>query len=305
MVKITSALVFVGLLFALPAAQANDKLISVNCDEGKTIAKALQKVKSGGTILVSGTCNENIAVVAKKRMITLDGQGTATVNGPDVTAPTVNIQGNDILLKGFTISGGLFGVYLELGGTATIDGNVVQNAAQEGIQIRQGSSAVIVNNTVRNNTEDGISVGESSSARIGFREGRGFRTAEPNLVQNNGGRGIRVTRSSSARIYSNTISNNGGRGVEVARGSYADISSNNIDGNGNDGILVNQNSAAVLGADTTEDPIADNPNNTTVNNNGFGIRCVTNSSVDGRRGTLTGTSGPLVADGSCTNSTLP
>ncbi len=303
----TRALMFVGLFLFVSTSRATEdpKLLSVDCDEGKTIAKALQKVKSGGTIVVTGTCNENIAVTAKHRMITLDGQGTASINGPDLGEPVIDVKGNDIAIKGLTISGGRFGVHIHDGGTAILDGNVVRNAVEDGLQIRLGASAVVVNNTVQNNGQEGISIGEGASARIGFREGRGMRTAEPNVIQNNGGRGIRITRTSSARIYSNTISNNGGRGVEVARTSFADISSNAIDGNGNDGILVNQNSAVVLGADTTEDPIADDPNRTTVNNNGFGIRCAINSSVDGRRGTLTGASGPAAFDVTCVNSTIP
>lgn len=294
----------VALFF--PSAQAdNPREFSLTCDSENTLQKALRHLRPGDTILVSGTCNENVIIPAERHRITLDGQGTATINGPDAANATVEINGTSVTIKGFTITGGLFGVVVTDGGSATVDGNVIQQTGRDGIQVHKSSSAVIVNNTIQNNAEDGIGVSESAAARIGFREGRGLRVAEPNIIQNNVGRGIRVNRSASARIYANIIRNNGNTGIDVRRAAYADISSNQIDGNAGDGILVNQNSAVVLGADTTEDPVADNPNSTTVPNANFGIRCGTNSSVDGRRGTLTGALGPTNFDATCVNSTIP
>jgi hypothetical protein len=78
--------------------------------------------------------------------------------------------------------------------------------------------------------------------------------------------------------------------VNVQRASHADVGSNNIDGNGGDGIFVTQNSSVNLGADSGTEP-EDLPNNTTLNNVGFGIRCRINSSADGRLGSLNGNSG--------------
>lgn len=292
-------------LLAVPVAQANDGIRTVDCNAGDTIAKALRKAKPGNTILVSGTCNENVDVPADLQQVTLDGQGTATINGPDAALSTVEIRGTDIVIKGFTLTGGRHGLFVVSGGTARLDGNIVQNVGEDGIQVRLGASAIIVNNTVQNNPGEGINVGEGASVRVGFRESRGFRVAEPNVIQNNAGRGISVTRASSARIYSNRILTNGGGGVRVSRGAYADVSSNDISGNVGDGILVQQTSAVVLGADTTEDPVADDPNSTTANNTGFGIRCTVGGSLDGRIGTLKGTAGVLSSATSCANSLIP
>lgn len=301
------AAVYTALLLFLPAVQADNdgRILNVTCDANRTIGKALRHARPGDTLVVNGTCNENVALPAELHRVTLDGRGTAAVHGTDATLSTFNVKGKDIVIKGFTVTGGLRGIEIEAGGSATVDGNVVQQAARDGILVNTGSSAVIVNNTIQNNPEDGIRVSENSTARIGFRESRDLRTPEPNTIQNNTGRGVRLDRNASARIYGNTISHNGNRGVEVRRASYADISSNAIDANGSDGILVNQNSAIGLGADVTEEPLADDPNRTTVNNAGVGIRCGTNSSADGRRGTLTGNGGPTSFDGSCVNSTLP
>ena len=301
--------VLVAFLWLLPSVVQADPH-KLNCGKEKTIGEALHELKPGDTLLVSGVCNENLVIPEEVHRITLDGQGTATINGPDATRATVEIRGNDITVRGFTITGGLFGVRVIAGGTATIDGNTIQNTGRDGISVGQNGSAHILNNTVQNNPEDGISISESSSARVGFQEVRGLRTPAPNIIQNNGDRGIAVSRSSSARIFGNTIRNNLGTGVDVVRASHADISSNTINNNGGDGIFVSQNSGVNLGRDTTQDPLSDDPNITTVNNAGRGIRCRINSYADGRLGTLNGNGGATSFDtstgpnGGCINSLI-
>lgn len=302
---LTGLAVFVAILWLLPTvggAETKER----TCKPGNpahTIEHFLKELKPGDTLLVSGTCNENVEIPAEVHRITLDGQGSATINGPDATSPTVEVKGNDIVIKSFTITGGLFGLRVIAGGTAIIDGNIIQNTGRDGISVSQNSSAQISNNTIQNNPEDGIAVSESSSGRIGFREVRDLRIAGPNIIQNNGDRGIAVTRSSSARIFGNTIKNNVGNGVDVVRASHADISSNTINNNGGDGIFVSQNSGVNLGRDTTQDPLSDDPNITTVNNVGRGIRCRINSYADGRLGTLNGNDGQTSFDANCINAT--
>ncbi len=305
-VKLTMVSAIATLLVSGVQADNDPRVFTVNCDaQPNKLQKALRKANPGDTILVSGTCQENVVIPAESHRITLDGQGTATITGPDVMNGTVEIRGTSIVFKGFTVTGGLNGIDVSNSGSVTIDGNVIQNTGRDGIHLSRASSAIIVNNTIQNNAENGIHVSESSAARIGFRTSSPITNAEPNVIQNNAARGIRVTRSSSGRIYGNTISNNGNSGIDVRRAAYADISSNQIDGNSGDGITVVQNSAVVLGADVTEDPVSDNPNSTTVPNGSAGLRCGINSSIDGRRGTLTGAAGPVNSDSTCTNSTIP
>jgi hypothetical protein len=49
----------------------------------------------------------------------------------------------------------------------------------------------------------------------------------------------------------------------------------------------------------------DQPNSTTALNGGAGIRCLNNSSLDSRLGTLNGVGGPLSLTASCVNSLIP
>lgn len=306
-----AVLAAVFVFSAIPlASQADDdsrdsRVFKLACDARHTLKEALRKARPGDTILVSGICNENVDVASDIRRVTLDGQGIAAINGPDVTAATMEIRGGDIVVKGFTVTGGLFGISVNSGGSATLDGNVVHHTGRAGVQITQSATAVVVNNVIRDNPDEGIRIGENASAHVGFDEARDLRTAKPNTIEGNGSHGIRVRRSASARIYANVIRNNARNGVEVSRAAYADVSSNHIDGNGGDGIVVTQNSAAVLGDDVTEDPVSDDPNSTAVPNAGAGLRCRINSSVDGRRGTLTGVQGSQNFDATCVNSTIP
>jgi len=84
----------------------------------------------------------------------------------------------------------------------------------------------------------------------------------------------------------------------VSGASHADLAGNHIDGNGADGVTVTGNSNVQLG---DEPGILNPPNDTTVPNVGFGLRCSLNSSAAGRLATLTGEAGTKNFDPSCTN----
>ncbi|OGA21888.1 MAG: hypothetical protein A3I02_15840 [Betaproteobacteria bacterium RIFCSPLOWO2_02_FULL_67_26] len=302
--------------------------------------------------MVIGEGRRNLAIV---------GRGGATINGSgNLNAPTVQIRGRGITIKGFTIIGGRHGVQLIGGGTGTVDGNLIKNATTHGVGVHNGSVARIVDNTieqngfngicvcehsvadigfrgdfatqaspniVRNNGTNGILVADasyaeiesnsvysnistgiavdnSSSAKIGFQSGVAGTFASANTIEFNGNRGILVARSSSARIVENFIRSNTGDGVGVIRAAHADIAANAIDGNTGNGVFINQNSGVNLGNDSGSAP-QDQPNNTITNNAGVGVRCLNNSSADGRQGTLNGNGGPQGFDTSCVNSLIP
>lgn len=84
----------------------------------------------------------------------------------------------------------------------------------------------------------------------------------------------------------------------------AEFSSNTISSNGSDGITVEENSLVQLGEDTGTS-IFETANSTPSNNAGFGIRCTTGGTVDGRRGGLTGNLGPTSFAENCGNGLIP
>jgi parallel beta-helix repeat protein len=297
-------LLFATLGSFLMVATSGAAPFQLICGHQRTISDALRRLRPGDTLSVSGACNENVQIPEQVVNITLDGQGTATINGPDASSSTIVVRGNGITIRNFaSITGGETGITVTRGGAALIDRNVIQNTGTNGIVVIQSSSARIINNTIQENPQTGIVISESSSARIGFNMADDTE-ASPNVIQKNNENGIVVTRSSSARIVGNTISGNIDNGVLVTRVSHGDVSSNTIDSNGGDGVFVSRNSGVNLGEDTGSG-IFDSPNTTNVNNVGVGIRCVINSYGDGRIGTLNGVSGPFSFAANCVNSTSP
>jgi len=288
--------IFVALLWLLPSVGgAADR--TIDCDTGATIGGVIRRLEWGDILLVSGTCNGDVDITGRSDGITLDGQGTATING------TVRIEAKGVTIKGFTITGGSDAIIITRGATVLVDNNNLQNADGRGISVSQHSFARIINNTIQNNTREGIRIRENSSARIGFLFGSDT-TARPNNIQNNGRDGIRVERSSNARIVGNNISNNGDDGIEVRQGSHANISDNDIDNNNDEGIAVNQSSGVNLGSDTG-DSIFDRPNRSDVAPNGDnGIRGFTRCYANGRLGSLNGTNAAKSFTGACTDSLI-
>lgn len=294
---ISSLGVFVVFLWFLPSV-GETKDIKVDCAKFK-IQEKLKHADPGDTLLVSGTCNENIEILEEVHRITLDGQGSATINGgpPNAAGPnTILIRGKGILIKGFTITGGASGVSVLEGGTVSIESNIIQNTGRNGIIVNRHSSAEILNNTIKNNPGgDGISVNNHSHARIGFEGQPPALILAPNIIENNGEQGITIITSSHAQIFANVIRNNAGTafsdGIFISKMSHADINGNTIDGNGRDGIRVQENSGANIGTDSTGETATVGDDTNTGNNPGFGIRCRVDGYASGNIGSLTGALG--------------
>jgi hypothetical protein len=219
-----------------------------------SLQRAIDRLDPGDTLIVSGTCNENVVIGEGRRNLTLEGRA-ATLNGSgNPNAPTVQIRGRDITIKGFTIIGGRHGVQLNRGGSGTVDGNLIRNAVVHGVGVFNNSSATIVDNTIENNGANGICVCEHAVADIGFR-GDFATQGSPNIVRNNGNNGIVVTDASYAEIESNSVHGNVNAGIAVDNASSAKIgfqsgvagtfgSANTIESNGNRGVFVARSSSA-------------------------------------------------------------
>src|SRR5688572_12258333 len=112
------------LLFAFPItwvssaaqAQANGHSVpggrAVDCDSGGVIMQALEKLRSGETLFISGTCMENVEVSDDFKHITLDGAGRGAISAPNPTIDALRIYGDQITVRGLTISGGRDGINL-------------------------------------------------------------------------------------------------------------------------------------------------------------------------------------------------
>ena len=285
--------------------------IKVDCDAGGKIGAALVNMKPGDTLLAKGTCRENVVITTEMARLTLDGQGTATIDAPDFSRVAIDVTGRDITIRGFTITGGRHGINVVRGATAIIANNVIHHTGTKagpgrgfGIEIGQQSFASIVGNTIRDNPRYGIHVGESSSARIGFTDiaiqGGG------NVIENNGQFGVAVSGSSNARIVGNTIRKNRGDGIQLNANSNARIAGNVISGNGGSGVFVTDNSNVNFGDNVGSTTPYGAPNTTEASllNVGAGVKCQNGGAVKGLIGSLNGREGAKIFDKTCSDSSL-
>jgi parallel beta-helix repeat protein/putative cofactor-binding repeat protein len=193
------------------------------------------------------------------------------------------------------VTGGSFGIAINRGATAVIDGNTIENAANTGLEVSQNSFARIINNTIERSGHNGIFVLGSASAHIGVMS-TGDTLTQPNVIQNNGGDGIQVLRASTARIIGNTISGNQRNGLNVQQASHADVASNAFDSNllqrvaGNSGVNLADSAMRLF----------EKPNATTTPNGMSGIRCEIGAYIERPLGSLMGRAGAKdVSDRSC------
>lgn len=297
-------MVIVLLGFGLTAgSRVAAETVTVDCNTGGAVGPMLARLKPGDVLLVEGTCRENILLQAGLNHITLDGQGKATIHAPDARQPAVQVLGREITIKGLIVTGGQFGIAINRGATAIVEGNTMQNAALSGLEVSQNSFARVVKNIIRQNQSHGVLVLGSASVHFGVMQ-TGDRVPQPNVVENNGGDGIIVLRSSTARIIGNTISGNRRHGLTVQQASHADVAANTFNGNGEDAIRVFGNSGVNLADSAMR--LFQQPNTTTTPNGGFGIRCEVGAYIEGPLGTLNGGKGAKdVSDTSCVNRTTP
>jgi parallel beta-helix repeat protein len=276
---------------------------SVDCSTGGAIGPVLGQLGPGDVLLVRGTCRENVVIPSGTNGITIDGQGKATISAPDARQPAVQVLGREVTIKGFTVTGGFFGVAINRGATGVIDNNIIENAANSGVEVSQNSFGRVVNNTIRRNRQHGVLVLGSASVHVGvLRSDDPLPT--PNVIQDNEGDGIHVIRASTARIIGNTVSGNRGNGLAVRQTSHADVAGNVFNANGKHGIHVIGNSGVNL-ADS-DMRLFERPNTTTTPNGLAGIRCELGAYLDGAIGSLMGKSGIKdVSDASCIDRSTP
>jgi hypothetical protein len=204
MEKISAIRGFVAMLIAflrlLPSV-GNADPHKLTCGKEKTIREAVHELKPGDTLLVSGVCNENLVIREEFHRTTIDGQGTAVING---------------------------GSSVDIGFTGTPDDrvpspNIIQNNSR-GINVQRSSVAQIGYSTITNNTTRGINILSNSHAQIGGLSDTG---PSGNTISGNGRDGVRVNRTSHAEISGNTINSNGGDGIRVEENSGVNLNEAN------------------------------------------------------------------------------
>jgi parallel beta-helix repeat protein len=217
--------------------------IAVDCNAGGTITQAFQDADDGDTLQISGTCHETVTLFLDG--ITLDGQGSAIIDGGDTSVPVVTIGGvQGVTLMNMTIQNGRLGILGIDGAGLRLLGVTVQNATNEGIRLEGASAGFLSDCTVQASGLDGIAVIGSANALL----------AGTITSINNGNDGLRIFRNASASSLAETtitLQNNLGAGLSVEASShFADFNSTLlVSNNQGDGVFVTGASSVMLHAD--------------------------------------------------------
>ena len=238
-----------GLAVSTATAAASVKTVTVDCNRGDTIVKALDQ--GAQLVVVRGTCNESVSI--SRDDVTLRGEGGA-INGPDPNVDTLTVMANRVTIQEISVGGGRNGITGIGAAILVIRDTTVQSTGRSGIVYSNGSSGMVDRCTVRFNPRDGVVIETASAAVI-----------NSNISQNLRG-GIFVGTGGAARIdldprnnaAGNTVNQNGATGVTVVDGGQALMGMNEINGNGTDpnttsgrfGIFVGGGNVDLIGGNT-------------------------------------------------------
>ena len=236
---------------------------TVDCDAGETIANAMSQAHPGSTIEISGTCEE--AVVVTQDGVTLDGGGTAVIDGAGIDRWAIDVTGRQkITIKGLTVQNGhAAGILITETSGVWMQDVTVRNTRRHtaydgdgpGIFVGHASSVVLTGTIVADdNAGNGITVWQSGNAlAIGNFTPRGSPFPRASIQANgNGESGIFVTGSSTFTAFSNFGDNttvhakeNTYSGISLQHTSSMILSAADIEAtnNGSSGLEVGGNSS--------------------------------------------------------------
>ena len=147
---------------------------TVDCGAGETVANAMSQALPGAVITISGTCEE--AVVVDKDRITLDGGGTAVIDGGGAGAPAIAVHGQqNVVIRGLTVQNGQQGVLANRGTAVWLEDVTAQDNSVVGIAVRGNSSATLGGTVIADDNDIGIELNQSTAW-----------SADADLLQTNG-----------------------------------------------------------------------------------------------------------------------
>lgn len=254
--------------------RSKDRTVTVDCASGETVTRALTRGddRKSLTILINGTCSENVVINRSDVKLAAAAPG-ATLVGPDGALDVIRVTGSRVTIDGIAVTGGRNGITADSAAGLIVQNALVQGTGRSGIVYAHGASGTVDSVMVRGNARDGIAVDAASAAIINSQ------------VTQNTRHGVGVFTNGSARIGldylgnagGNTISANGFAGIQIVFGSTALIALNQITGNGTSadpiairiGINLASASADIIGG------------NTISGNLGTGVNLVRSSAIFG------------------------
>jgi hypothetical protein len=178
MKKRLSVRVMVVLVFTLAGIVRAQSSVNVDCSGSNpqafhSINAALNTLSLVGpnTITVSGTCQENVAVLQRDRLTIQAAAGHVAIieNAAAPPVSTLYIAGShNIVLNNLVIQGGSPALYISDSSSATLVQNcTVQNSVGDGFDIDGESEVLIQNSNIKNNSAAGIFISNESQLTFG------------------------------------------------------------------------------------------------------------------------------------------
>src|SRR5690349_15247119 len=250
-----------------------DRTATVDCAAGDTIARALTRGddRKSLTILISGTCSENVVINRSDIKLAAAAPG-ATISGPDPTVDTIRVTGSRVTIDGITVTGGRNGVTADGAAGLIVQNAVVKGTGRSGINYSHGASGIVDSVTVTGNARDGVAVdaaqgtvinsqiGQNARMGVGVFNGGtarigidNFNNAGGNVISANAANGVHIVFGSTALVAANQIMGNGtnpslgfgGNGVNIISASADLIGGNTISGNTGAGINLRSGTASL------------------------------------------------------------
>lgn len=235
-------LAFVSLLLLSMHSQA--RTIAVHCNRNNglsSINRALTLLNPdvSNTLVVSGTCTENVFILGLNRLNVIAEAGAAIRDASGGTGFVVQIEDSkDVLLKGFTISGGQLGVFCVNFSVCRFVDNKIEDSSGAGVQVVYSRATFDGNNILQRNFSGVTSLNTS------------FVALNPGtIIRDNGGSGIVINSGGSVTATNIVVENNGtvitnASGIESVSDGHLSLGGSTISANSGFGITLLGQSAA-------------------------------------------------------------
>jgi Right handed beta helix region len=131
--------------------------VDVNCDAGQSLPEALQKIQSGDTLRVAGTCKGEVTIpVDDVTLIGIDGAEIIGSDGKEAALTLVDRR--NVVIKNMLVSHGHEGVLVRGGTGIVLEAiHAVENAG-DGFHIAAASLVQIIDATASNNGLNGFMI---------------------------------------------------------------------------------------------------------------------------------------------------
>jgi Periplasmic copper-binding protein (NosD) len=202
----------VGLVLLAGTLSAVPNVKNVDC-RTHSLGEVIAKADPGDTLQVTGTCRERVVVTTDR--LTIDGQGTAVIDGGGPgggeLSATILIDGaRGFTVRGFTIRNGANAILGQSNSAFKVQGTTIQDNAEAGIIVAEASEAEITDCSITHNGDVGIIAVNQSFALL-----RGSIRANNNRV------GLWAGGNSSVEVRGGTLeaSSNAENGINLAGAS--------------------------------------------------------------------------------------